>query len=242
MVGRNIIRVPYLYAKLCYYAKHTDEIEEEKKYKLIQYIFRRAVKSGNMDLQARGVENIPKESGFLVYSNHQGLFDILAIGAHCDQPVGAILKKELYKIPFMTQIVDCTKSYCMDREDVRQSLEVINAVSKEVKNGRNYLIFPEGTRSKKGNEMLEFHGGSFKCATKSKVPILPIALINSYKIFDEKGSKPVKLMVHYLPVIPYEEYKDMKASELAVMVHDRIEAAVKAGEEELLSSRGRRTP
>lgn len=237
MVGRNLFRAPWLYAKLCHYAKHTDQYPEIVKYKHIQYIFRRAVKSGNLDLQVRGLENIPKENGFLVYSNHQGLFDILAIGAYCEQPMAAVLKKELYHIPFMTQIVDSTKSYCMDREDVRQSLKVIQAVTREVQEGRNFLIFPEGTRSKMGNQMIAFHGGSFKCATRAKCPILPIALINTYKVFDEKGCKPVKLMVHYLPPVPYEEYKGMTSSELAVMIHDRIQEAVNAGAQELQAER-----
>lgn len=42
------------------------------------------------------------------------------------------------------------KAYMMDRNDIRQSLQVIVNVTNEVKNGRNYLIFPEGTRSKNG--------------------------------------------------------------------------------------------
>jgi 1-acyl-sn-glycerol-3-phosphate acyltransferase len=110
----------------------------------------------------------------------------------------------------------------MDREDVRQSLTVIQNVTEEVKNGRNYLIFPEGTRSKRGNEMMEFHGGSFRCAAKSKCTVVPVALVDSYKVLDQKGSKPVSVQLHYLKPIPYEEYKDMKPAELAAMVKQRI--------------------
>ena len=39
----------------------------------------------------------------------------------------------------------------MDREDIRQSMQVIMNVANDVKNGKNFLIFPEGTRSKNGN-------------------------------------------------------------------------------------------
>jgi 1-acyl-sn-glycerol-3-phosphate acyltransferase len=115
----------------------------------------------------------------------------------------------------------------MDREDVRQSLTVIQGVTEEVKKGRNYLIFPEGTRSKLGNGMLEFHGGSFRCATKSKCPVVPIALVDSYKVLDQKGSKPVSIQLHYLEPIYYEEYKDMKAAELAALVRSRIEDKIR---------------
>ena len=227
MCLRNLFLVPPAYIKLCHYAKHTDKYPELTKYRHIQYIFKRAVKSGNVNLQVFGTENIPTEGGFTMYSNHQGMFDVLAIPATCDQPLGAVLKKELKDIPFLKQVIACTKSFPMDREDVRGSMEVILAATKEVANGRNYLIFPEGTRSKDGNQMREFHAGSFKIASKAKAPILPVALIDCYKVFDEKGCKPVSMQIHYLPVIPYEEYKDMKTPELAQMVHDRIEACVK---------------
>ena len=232
MCLRNLFLVPPAYIKLCHYAKHTDKYPELTKYRHIQYIFKRAVKSGNVDLQVFGTENIPAEGGFTMYSNHQGMFDVLAIPATCDQPLGAVLKKELKDIPFLKQVIACTKSFPMDREDVRGSMEVILAATKEVANGRNYLIFPEGTRSKNGNQMREFHAGSFKIASKAKAPILPVALIDCYKVFDEKGCKPVSMQLHYLPVIPYEEYKDMKTPELAQMVHDRIEACVKANSKE----------
>ena len=227
MIMRNILVVPGAYIKLCHYAKHTDKYPEEVKYGHIQYIFQRAVKSGNIDFKVFGKENIPEQNGFLIYSNHHGLFDILAIAAACDRPWGAVLKKELYNIPFMKQIVDCTKSFPMDREDIKQSLEVIMAVTKEVKAGRNYLIFPEGTRSKKGNEMIAFHSGSFKCATKAKCPILPIALIDTYKAFDQKGSKPITMQVHYLKPIMYEEYQGMNTTEVANLVKSRIEETIK---------------
>ena len=227
MVLKNLWIVPGAWIKLCHYAKHTDEYPEEEKYRHIQYILKRAVSGGNIDLKVTGLENIPKENGFMLYSNHQGLFDVLAIAATCDNPLGAVLKKELYNIPFLHQIAICTKSFAMDREDVRQSLKVIQSVTEEVKSGRNYLIFPEGTRSKLGNQMLDFHGGSFRCATKSKCPVVPVALIDCFKVLDQKGSKPVSVQIHSLEPIYYEEYKDMKPAELAELVKSRIEAKIK---------------
>ena len=226
MVLRNLTRVPGAWIKLCRYANHTEEYPEAEKWKHIQYILKRAIIGGNVDLQVTGQENIPEENGFMLYANHQGMFDVLAIAATCDNPMGAVLKKELYNVPLLHQIALCTNSFAMDREDVRQSLTVIQEVTKEVQKGRNYLIFPEGTRSRKGNEMLEFHGGSFRCATKSQCPILPIALVDSYKVLDEKGSKPVSMQLHYLPPIYYEEYKGMKPAEVAELVKSRIAAKI----------------
>lgn len=226
MVIRNFWKVPGAYLKLCRYARHTNEYGEGEKYRHIQYIFRTAIRSGNIDLKVYGQENIPKENGFMLYANHQGMFDIMAVAATCDNPFGVVLKKELYNIPFLRQLVDCTFSFPMDREDLKQSLSVILDVIKEIRKKRNYLIFPEGTRSRQGNQMLEFHGGSFKCPIKTKCPVIPIAIIDSYKVLDQKGSKRVAVQVHYLPPIYYEEYQGLSASGLSEMVRARIEERV----------------
>lgn len=226
MVLKNLWIVPGAWFKLCRYAKHTEDYPELEKYRHIQFILDRAVKGGNIRMTVSGTENIPKEGGFMLYANHQGMFDVLAIAVTCDRPIGAVLKKELYNIPFLHQIALCTQSFPMDREDVRQSLTVIQKVTEEVKKGRGYLIFPEGTRSKLGNQLLEFHGGSFRCATKSKCPIVPIALIDCFRVLDQKGSKPVSVEIHYLKPIPYEEYGTMKPTEVASLVKSRIEAKI----------------
>ena len=200
MVLMNLPVVPGLWFKLCYNAKHTDTVPEIDRWNLIQHILNRAIKGGNVDLTVTGLENIPAEGGFMMYANHQGMFDVLAIAGTCPAPLGAVLKKELYNVPFLHQIALCTKSYAMDREDVRQSLTV----------------------SKLGNEMLEFHGGSFRCATKSRCTVLPVALIDSFKVLDQKGSGPVSMELHYLKPIPYGEYENLKPAELAALVKQRI--------------------
>ena len=229
MVLRNIPRVPGLYGKLCHYAKNTDKYPEQEKWDHIQHILQLAVKAGNVDLQVHGLENIPAPgTGFVMYSNHQGLFDVVAIAATCNTPLGAVLKKELTDVPLLRQIRECTKSFPMDREDIRQSLEVIRAVTEEVKQGRGYLIFPEGTRSKNGNVMGEFHGGSFRAAMKAKCPIIPIAFVDSFKVLDQKGSKRVTVQIHYLSPIPYEEYAELKTVEVATLVKGRIQETIDA--------------
>ena len=226
MFLRNFFRIPGAYGKLCRYAKHTEKYPEEEKWAHIRYTLGLAVAAGNIDLQVHGQENIPTENGFMLYGNHQGLFDVLAIATTCEPPLGIVYKKELKNVPILKQILTCTKSFAMDREDVRQSLTVIQNVTKEVQAGRNYVIFPEGTRSKNGNVMGEFHGGSFRCAVKAKCPVIPMAFIDCFRVLDEKGSKPVTAQLHYLKPIPYEEYKDMKPAELADLVKSRIQACI----------------
>ena len=228
MVLLNIFRVPTLFAKLWHYAKHTDEYPEQEKWNHIHKILQYAVKAGNVDLQVFGKENLPEQDGFVLYGNHQGMFDVVALAADWERPLAAVLKKELENVPMLKQIRECTHSFAMDREDVRQSLTVIKSVTEEVLKGRNYLIFPEGTRSKAGNTMGEFHGGSFRAAMKAQCPIVPLCFIDSFKVLDQKGSKPVSVQMHYLKPIAYEEYKDLKTVEVAELVKSRIQEVLDA--------------
>ena len=228
MVLLNIFRVPGLFGKLWHYAKHTEEYPEQEKWDHIHKILQYAVKAGNVDLQVFGKENLPEQDGFVLYANHQGMFDVVALASDWERPLAAVLKKELADVPMLKQIRECTNSFAMDREDVRQSLTVIKGVTEEVLKGRNYLIFPEGTRSKNGNIMGEFHGGSFRAAMKAQCPIVPVCFVDSFKVLDQKGSKPVTVQMHYLKPIVYEEYKDLKTVDVAELVKSRIQEVLDA--------------
>ena len=236
MVLKNIHILPGAWFKLCHYGKHTDEYPEQEKWDHIKFIMGRALATGNVDLKVTGLENIPAagSGGFMMYANHQGMFDVVALAGTCPTPLGIAYKKELADVPLLKQIFQCTKSFAMDREDVRQSLTVIQSIIQELEKGRNYVIFPEGTRSRNGNVMGEFHGGSFRCAVKAKCPIVPVALVDSFQVLDQKGSKPLSVELHYLKPIAYEEYQGMKAAEVAALVKQRIQDAI----DESLAQRG----
>ena len=238
MVAYNILLVPYMWFKLCYYASHVDKYTEEQRYKVLRFIDNRAIKGGRVKIDVHGQENIPEQNGFMFFPNHQGLFDVLSIVAACPRPFSVVMKKEIQNIPFLKQVFACMKAYAIDRDDVKQAMKVIIQVTKEVKEGRNYLIFAEGTRTKDPNHVHEFKGGSFKSAMKAKCPIVPVALIDAYKPFDTKSIEKVTVQVHFLEPISYDEYKDMKSVELAAEVKSRIEKVIeKNGEKSRVNAK-----
>ena len=226
MVLRNLLLVPWMWCRLCYHAAHPDQYSLEEHFQMLRFIVQRANKGGNVMVESYGAENLPKQDGFVMYPNHQGLYDVLAIAGACSRTFTVVAKKEVEHVPFLKQVFSCMHAYMIDREDIRQSMQVIIDVSKEVQNGKNYLIFAEGTRSKNGNQIGSFKGGSFKAATKAKCPIVPVALIDSFKPFDTKTISQVTVQVHFLEPLYYEEYKNMKTTEIAEIVHDRIQKII----------------
>ena len=222
MILKNIIHVPGMLIRLLRCAANVDKYTEEERNQLLREIVGYANRGGNVTIKVTGVENIPDKNGFIMYPNHQGMYDMLALLDACPKPLSVVAKKEVANIPLLSSIFKVDKAIFIDREDVKQSMQVIIQVAKEVAEGRNFVIFPEGTRSKNGNVVGEFKGGSFKSAMKAKCPIVPVALIDSFKPFDTKSIKQVTVQVHILEPLLYEEYKDMKTVEIAEKVRRRI--------------------
>lgn len=226
MVIRLFWAVPYYFFQI-WWCGVSNKISFEEAFEIIKKITKKANRAGKVTIESYGLENIPKEDGFIFFPNHQGLFDVLVFLESCPRPFSVVVKKEVQNVILLKQVFKALGAYAMDREDIKQSMKVINDVTDEVKKGKNFIIFAEGTRSRKGNELLDFKGGSFKSATKAKCPIVPCALIDSFKPFDEKSVRPVSVKLIYMPPMYYEEYKGMKTVDIAEEVKRRIEQTIK---------------
>lgn len=225
MVLKLFLKVPYYLTQIWWYGKSKKRTYEEA-YAVVKKVTKAANRAGKVKIESFGLENIPRENGFIFFPNHQGLYDVLAFLESCPVPFAFVIKKEARNIILLKQVVDALGSIAIDREDIKQSMKVIQQVSEEVKDGRNFLIFAEGTRSREGNKLLDFKGGSFKSAVKAKCPIVPCALIDAFKPFDEKSVSSLTVKIVYLPPLYFEDYKDMKTVEIAAEVKSRIEKAM----------------
>lgn len=226
MVIRHLLLIPVWFPKMLIMAR-SDKYTWKEKYDFLRVITKSVNRAGRVKIDAHGMENLPEQSGYLLYPNHQGLFDVLAVLEADPTPFSVVMKKEVKDIFFLKQVFQMMGAIPIDREDIRQSMQVILQVAKEVESGRNFLIFAEGTRSRKGNETNAFKGGSFKCAMRAKAPIVPVVLVDSYRPFDVNTIRRVTVHVHFLPPMYYDEYKSMKSTEIAEEVRSRIDAVMK---------------
>lgn len=149
-----------------------------------------------------GQENVPKDVPVVFIANHQGNFDIPLLMSYIDKPKGFIAKIETLKIPIVRTWMKNLHCVFMDRSNLRKSAAAIIEGVKIIKDGHSLVIFPEGTRSK-GGPLGEFKAGSFKLATKSKAPIIPITINGSYKLMEANGNKikPAEVEVYIHPAI-----------------------------------------
>ncbi|MEG1294191.1 MAG: lysophospholipid acyltransferase family protein [Clostridium sp.] len=226
MVLRNILNAPRWFWGVWKLGRQSDKHTDKERYDYLRNIVIKINKSGRVNIKSSGVDNIPTEEGFILFPNHQGLFDMLALIETCPHPLRVVIKKEVANVILVKQVIELLRGSFMDRQDIRSSMEIIHRMSEEVKSGKNYVIFAEGTRSREGNQILNFKAGTFKSAVNAKCPIVPVALINSFQPFDVSSIKEVNVQVHYLEPISYNQYMGMKTMEIADVVHNRIQEKI----------------
>lgn len=231
LVLRLLYRVPGWLLQIRYYNKHLEETSFEERFDFAQKLIHKINEKSRVCIHCYGKENLPQESGYLIAPNHQGLFDPLILFDTHDRPFKAVVKKELLDVPVLNQVLSLMQFVPMDRSNLRESMKIIKTASKEIGEGMNYVIFPEGTRCRQKNEMLEFKGGTFKCVIDAQKPIVPVALIDCYQVFDNNTIAPVDAQIHYLKPIFYEEYQDMNSTEIAQMVRARIKECIEKNED-----------
>lgn len=177
--------------------------------RMVQFTFKLIALITGSKITVIGEENVPKDQAVLYILNHRSMLDILLTYARCPRLTGYVAKKELEKFPFLSWWMKWLYCLFLDRKDLKEGLKTILTAIDQVKNGISVAIFPEGTRCKSENstDMLPFHEGSFKIATKSGCPIVPVAISNTEKIFEAQFPKvrPAHVIIEYgKPIHPKE--------------------------------------
>lgn len=218
--------VLYYIAKVNYIERHDEDFSEERRYKMAQRCISIMMHNGRIETESFGQEYLPEEGGYVMYSNHQGKYDTLGIMASHPKPCTIVMDAYRSKLPIVDPFIDLVKGSRLDKTDMKSQMKTILKIAEEVKNGRRYIVFPEGGYDHNRNDLQEFLPGSFKCATKSRAPIVPVAIIDSYKPFGLNSLRKVKTQVHFLPPIFFEEYSKLTTPQIAQLVKSRIAAVM----------------
>ncbi|GFZ84299.1 1-acyl-sn-glycerol-3-phosphate acyltransferase [Compostibacillus humi] len=198
-------------------------VTDEELFSVPNKVAKKIIHITGSEIEVKGQEKLP-EGAVLFVSNHQGIFDILAMLGFLGKPVGFIAKKEIEKFPIVRSWMKLIHCVFIDRADRRQSVKAIHQGIQNLKDGHSMVIFPEGTRGQ-GREIQHFKPGSFNLGIKAKVPIVPVSIDGTYPIFEEKNgriqSSKIYMTIHD-PIFP-ETYAAMKSAELAACVQKIVE-------------------
>lgn len=220
----------YYLWKVGYIERHSWRYDETDRYNFARRMIRIMKHNGRIHTDAYGAENLPQEGGYIMYANHQGKYDTLGIISVHQNPCTVMMDEQRSHLILADQFMTLLKGCRLDKRDMKSQMKAILSVTEQVKNGRRYIIFPEGGYYKNQNNVKSFLPGSFKCAMKAKSPIVPVALIDSYKPFGVNSLKKVTTQVHFLEPLYYDTYKDMTSREISELVRTKIVEAISSNE------------
>ena len=220
---------PYILAhfpKVDKYSRHPERYDLMDRFNQVKKLVTKLNRSSfHIDFVMEGKENIP-DGQCLFVGNHASLFDPVAMVMLMDRPVGFLCKQEVLKMPLASQVAKALDGTFIDREDLRSEIKAIASLEKKMENDNrlSYVIFPEGTRSKGPDfNLLPFHSGSFKVATRLSIPVVPFSFYLTDRILSQHyhyRRYPVQIRF-CKPILP-EEYENMDTKEISDLARERI--------------------
>lgn len=137
-------------------------------------------------VQVAGAEHIPRDGPVVYAANHTSMFDIWALAAVLPGSVRFVAKQELARLPLVGPAMVRAGHVTIDRENKIRALEAYERAAATVRSGISAIVFPEGTRSRTG-ELLPFKNAPFGLAIAAQVPLVPVHVDGTYRIFPKGG-------------------------------------------------------
>jgi len=177
-------------------------------------------------VKVKGLEHINPRGNYIFISNHTSNLDIPILLATIPRTFYFIAKRELIRVPLFGQIMWLLGMIFIDRSNPRRSLRSMKLAAIKLKNGKNVLVFPEGTFDNDGH-FLPFKKGTFHIAVKAKMPLLPLAISGASDIWPGGkmlSMKPGEVTINFGPAFEQEDSNDLNA---ITNLRDKGEAEVK---------------
>ena len=131
-------------------------------------------------LKVEGEDCVPADNGVILASNHISLLDPPVIGIATTRELNYLAKAELFDQPILGRIISGLNAFPVKRGGIDR-----NALKKMVgllRRGKALLLFPEGTRSKRG-ELGRAKSGVGMLALKTETPVVPVHISGSKSFF-----------------------------------------------------------
>ena len=173
-------------------------------------------------LRARGIENLP-EGGFVLAANHTSNFDPWPLGVplYPKRQLRFMAKSELFN-PILKPILVGGGAFPVRRGEA--DLEAISRAVDLVRDGEVVVMFPEGTRRKKGLRKKyepRAHTGAARIALSAEAPLVPAAIKGTDRL-----TRLGPLRVAYGEPIRLDDLRGQEISPAAREATDRLMAEI----------------
>ncbi|MBN1570996.1 MAG: 1-acyl-sn-glycerol-3-phosphate acyltransferase [Acidobacteria bacterium] len=150
-------------------------------YRLARFCIRASGWMGGIRVSVEGREKIVSGQTYVFLSNHQGNFDGPVLCHVIPRDWKALIKKEMMRLPILSLVLKQVQFVPIERLNPKKAQEGIERGVQLLKEGKSFIAFPEGTRSRDGR-LGEFKKGVFIMAIKARTPIMPVTILDSNKV------------------------------------------------------------
>lgn len=161
---------------------------------------------------------------YLVVANHRSNFDPIIMMNISNEAFICVSKKETFKFPFVGNLIRAAGYLSLDRENNREAVKTLSKASDILTNNTAIVcIFPEGTRNKTDEPLLEMHAGSFKPALKAGKKTVVCSIKQSNKIKCHPSLKRQYVYVNVLDVLDSNDFdstQDLKDKAYNLILKD----------------------
>ena len=178
-------------------------------------------------VEFRGMEKFPDEP-FVLVSNHLSNFDpVVVLSKVKGRKIAFISKPSNFKIPIAGPYLRLAGFLAIDRENAMRAMRTTKRAAELVVSEQMIMgIYPEGTRNKSGEGLLEFKEGAFLLAKRANAPVVVIATKGTHNLGKSMIIKSTKVELEVIEVIDKETIKDMKLNEISAHVRESIANAL----------------
>jgi 1-acyl-sn-glycerol-3-phosphate acyltransferase len=198
-------------------------------YALGQFGARTACRLAGIRIELEGLEHVRDHRNLLLMPNHVSNLDAAILFGHIRLPFKAVIKRELFKFPFVHYCLRYAGFIAVDRRDARQARSAITQAAASLKGGSCFIIFPEGTRSPDGG-LGEFKKGAFVVAIEAGSRIVPVAVMGAEKLMPRGRFviQPGTVRIRVLDPVDAASYSYEERDRLVAEVRGRIAAVLPA--------------
>jgi 1-acyl-sn-glycerol-3-phosphate acyltransferase len=190
---------------------------------LMRFACSRTLAVAGVRLRPKGLENLPRDRGYLLVCNHVNSLDPMIVYSLVPRHVVALEKASHFSWPLYGPMIARWGNLPVARGDAERSARSLELAAALMRAGTPVFVFPEGTRSRDGR-LAPFRRGAFALALQARVPLIPLVIKGADNLYREGttamygGDQEVVV----LPPVSLESYGPGDEEALAAVVRELI--------------------
>lgn len=192
-------------------------------YSPVRMFIRAGLAIVGVKVEVSGLERLAPNQTYIFTPNHQSLIEVPLCVTYLNRNIAYLGKKEVFKYPIFGYGIRLIGVISVDRSNTTAAVESARQATENLRHGKSYVVYPEGTRSPDGR-LLPFKKGAFMMAIDAGVPVVPISISGATEIMPKAQIKvfpsTVRITVH--DPISTAGYSKENISELMKLTRERI--------------------